>query len=379
MKKSLLAVAVAAALPTLAQAQSSVTLFGLVDAGVEFSDAQANATTSGNTVTEGKSGMRLADGRQLQSRFGVRGSEDIGGGLKAIFHLEHRLSIDTGDTAGGGFNTGNGKFWNGQAWLGMSGNWGQLTAGRQYTPIFWALIPADFSGYSFYNNWAGSSASNVNLVGTSITQGPLRLDNSLAYKSPTFGGLTVYAAYSFGENLQNASAAGGSNEAGAGDIWGVAAGWKLGGLYLGAGYHAADNKAFGTTGASANAAFKNVFAATASYRFTNFGVSLGYTQLNYENIARTDPTISNVLLSAFANIGPGVLIINANQMDFADFTGLRNDSGLNVGAAYRMPLSPRTDWYLAYGMNDVSGVQSTAASSLLDSQNRFSVGMLHRF
>ncbi len=378
MKKSLLAVAVAAALPTFAQAQSSVTLFGLLDAGVEYSDAQANATVVGNTVTEGEGGLRLADGRQLQSRVGIRGSEDLGGGLRAIFTLEHRLAIDTGNTAGGGFAGGNGTFWNAQAWVGLSGGWGQLTAGRQYTPIFWALIPADFSGYAFYNNWAATSGNNVNTVGSFIIQGPVRLDNSLAYKSPTFGGLTVYAMYAFGENLQASAAPGGSDQAGTGDVWGVSASWQLGGLYLGAGYHSADNKAFGT-GVSAQAAFKDVLAATASYKWSRFGVSLGYTQINFENLAGSDPNISNILLSLFANVGPGTLVVNANQQEFSDFTGARNDSGLNLGVSYAVPMSKRTNWYVAYGLNDVSGIQATTATSLLDSQNRFAVGIRHLF
>ena len=380
MKKSLLAVAVAAALPTLAHAQSSVTLFGLLDAGIEYSDAQANATVTGNTVTEGKSGLRVRDGGQLQSRFGIRGSEDLGGGLRAIFTIEHRFTVDTGNTAGGGFGAGNGSFWNAQAFVGLSGGWGQLTAGRQYTPIFWALLPADFQGYGFYNNWAATSANNVNTVGASIFQGPLRLDNSLVYRSPTFGGLTVYAAYAFGENLINSGAAGGSGQAGTGDVWGIAAGWQLGGLYLGAGYHSADNKAFGAaTTLTAQAAFKNVLAATASYRWTNFGVSVGYTQLNYENIAGTDPNITNLLFSAFARLGPGTLVFNAIQQEFSDFTGARNDSGLNIGVSYAVPMSKRTNWYVAYGLNDVSGIQSPAATTLLDSQNRFVVGIRHLF
>jgi predicted porin len=381
MKKSLLAVAVAAALPTFAQAQSSVTLFGLLDASVEYSDSQANATVANGVVTEGKGGMRLANGVGYGSRFGVRGTEDLGGGLRAIFTIEHRLNIDTGDTSGGPGVTGQQKFWNGQAWVGLSGGWGQLTAGRQYSPIFWMLIPADFTSYGYYNNWAATSGNNVQTVGAFITQGPIRLDNSLAYRSPTIGGLTVYATYAFGENLQNSALPGGSDQAGTGDIWGLAAGWQLGGLYAGLGYHAADNKAFGTgaTTVSAQAAFKDVLAATLSYKWTNFGASLGYTQLNFKNIAGSDPGISNIMLSLFANVGPGTLFVNATQREYSDFTGARNDSGLDLGVTYRVPLSKRTDWYVAYGLNDVSGIQAPTANVLIDSQNRFALGVRHLF
>ncbi len=378
MKKSLLAVAVAAALPTFAQAQSSVTLFGLLDASVEYSDDQANATVAGGVVTNGQSGLRVKNGVAYGSRFGVRGSEDLGGGLRAIFTLEHRLDIDTGDTSGGaGLLAGNQKFWNGQAWVGLSGGWGQLTAGRQYTPIFWMLIPADFSSYGYYNNWAAVTGSNVGAAGTLITQGPIRLDNSLAYRSPTFGGLTVYATYAFGENLQNAGLPTGKDAVGTGDVWGLAAGWQLGGLYLGAGYHSIDSK---SVSATVNpVAFKDVLAATASYKFANFGLSLGYTNINLRQPGGVEPSISNIMVSAFANIGPGILIANVIQREFSDFTGARNDSGLNIGLTYRMPLSKRTDWYIAYGLDDVSGIQPTTATTLIDSQNRIAVGVRHLF
>ncbi len=407
MKKSLLAVAVAAALPTFAQAQSSITLFGLLDASVEYSNAQANASVTGTqtgatpgsatgVISEGRSGLRVKNGVAYGSRFGIRGTEDLGGGLRAIFTLEHRLEIDTGDTSGGAGSSlqilaGNQKFWNGQAWVGLSGGWGQLTAGRQYTPIFWALIPADFSSYGYYNNWAAVTGNNVGTGGTGLTQGPFRLDNSLAYRSPTWGGLTVYAAYAPGENLQTASNATGSTAAGTGDVWGLAAGWQLGGLYLAAGYHSLDNKsraamlAADGTAASGGLVFTDVLAAAVSYKFSNFGVSLGYTDITLRTGVgnATEASIRNILGSAFANIGPGILILSVVQRDFSDFVSpgvtFRNDSGLNLGLAYRMPLSKRTDWYVAYGLDDISGVQTTAATTLIDSQSRFAIGVRHQF
>lgn len=384
MKKSLLAVAVAAALPTFAQAQSSVTLFGLLDASVEYSDKQANASiASSGTAAEGASGLRLANGVAYGSRFGVRGTEDLGGGLKAIFTLEHRLSVDTGNTGGGGFNNGNGTFWNGQAWVGLSGNWGQLTAGRQYSPIFWSLIPADFTSYGYYNNWAAATGQNVGVAGAFITQGPIRLDNSLAYKSPTWGGLTVYATYAFGENLgptASGTPALAKDASGSGDIWGIAAGWQLGGLYLGGGYHSVDAKPTGATiTAAGGLVFTDIMALTASYKFTNFGVSVGYTDIKLKTLAGT-PKINNLMFSAFANVGPGTLFLNAIQLEFSDLgAAFRNDSGLQLGVTYRMPLSKRTDWYVTYGLNDYSGAQLTTANTLIDSQNRLAVGIRHLF
>ena len=364
MKKSLLAVAVAAALPAVAQAQSSVTLYGILDASVEYSNDEANSLVNAATgaLTAGDDTLRLNSGTQSGSRFGVRGSEDLGGGLKAVFTIEHRLAVDTGSTQGGLFNTGNGQFWNGQAWVGLAGGWGQLTAGRQYTPIFWALLPADFAGYGFYNNWAGFSGTGFSVV---TPQGPIRIDNSLSYKSPTFGGLTVYAAYAFGEQTNSLPTNGVGG--GSGDIMGIAAGWQLGGLYLGGGFHSIDNDLAG--------ALETVLAATASYKFSSFGLSIGYTSLEYVGGAEAQV----ILGSAFANLGPGTLILNVQNIDPSGFAGLRNDTGLQLGATYTMPISKRTNWYVAYGMNDVSGLQPTASTTNLDGIMRLSVGLRHLF
>ena len=364
MKKSLLAVAVAAALPALAHAQSSVTLYGILDANVEFSNDEANSVVNAanGVVAQGDSTIRLNSGLQSGSRLGVRGTEDLGGGLKAIFTIEHRLAVDTGTTVGGLFNTGNGVFWNGQAWVGLSGGWGQLTAGRQYSPIFWALIPADFTGYGFYNNWAGFTGTGF---GSVTPQGPIRIDNSLAYKSPTFGGLTVYAMYAFGE-ATNGLATNGFGGA-SGDIVGLAAGWQLGGLYLGAGYHQIDNDTAG--------GLESVLGAAASYKFASFGLSVGYTSQEFVGGAEAQ----SILMSAFLSIGPGTLYLNAASIDTDGFVGLRNGDGLQLGISYSMPISKRTNWYVAYGMNDVSPLQPTTSTQTLDGIMRVAVGIRHLF
>jgi predicted porin len=395
MKKSLLAVAVAAALPTFAQAQSSITMFGILDASVEYSDDQANASVVSGAVQQGDSGFRLNSSLQSGSRFGIRGVEDIGGGLKGIFTIEHRLDISTGDTGGGpGFSlpgaaaSTNNKFWNGQAWVGLETRLGNVTFGRQYTPIFWVLIPADFTAYGFYNNWAGFSGGNLN---GATPQGPIRLDNSIAYKSPTMGGLTVFATYAFGENLSaNAatSASPGSSTQGSGDIWGVAANWQLGGLYLGAGYHSVDQKAWSTTVAGGQTAPQSVLAATASYKFTNFGLSVGYTDITLKQVSGNEASISNILLGAFANLGPGTLFVNASQLGVKNLnvysstgtaTATSGGNTFQLGVAYSIPLSKRTNWYAAYGLNDVSNLQPATAANQLDGANRFSIGVRHLF
>jgi predicted porin len=113
MKKSLLALAALTAFVGAASAQSSVTLYGRVDLSV--------AKNIGN------------DAKQIQngsgSRLGLRGAEDLGGGLSAIFNIEHRFNADTGQDT-------NARFWHGRSFVGLKGGFGQVVFGREYTTAF---------------------------------------------------------------------------------------------------------------------------------------------------------------------------------------------------------------------------------------------------
>lgn len=353
MKKSLLAVAVAAALPMYAQAQSNVTMYGIVDANVEYlnDDAAQLLAPANSPAGTGEAFVRMSQGLHSGSRLGFRGVEDIGGGLKGIFTIEHRLNLDTGEVTQGA------KFWGGQAWVGLESGWGRLTLGRQYTPIFWALLPADFAGYAFYNNWA-----------TNNVQGNIRLDNQLAYRSPTMGGFTVFASYAFGES-PNVDTAGTPAAGFAGnDLAGIAASWQMGGLYAGLGYHSIQDVRTGT----ANAAGFNedISAATLAYKSAGWGISAGYTQLGYSGTGE----VNNILLSAFLNLGGGTLVTNAIQREAEGFAAGNGDT-INYGLAYHRPISKRTNWYVAYGAQEVN---ATAARAALDPM-QFAVGVRHLF
>ncbi len=414
MKKSLLAIAVAAALPGFAQAQSSLTMYGVLDASVQWGNSDSNSAytitpatsasytpgATGNTLvpakpasvtrTNGSAGFQLANGVGMGSRFGIRGSEDLGGGMRAIFTLEHGLDVTDGDTLGststGRGDAANNKWWNRQAFVGLSSGWGQVTAGRQYTPIFWALYPADFSEYRYYNNWAAPTGASIS---TLIPQGPVRLDNSVAYKSPTFGGLTVYAVYAFGENLSAGSGGPtGTDAIGTGDVYGIAAGWQLGGLYIGGGFHSIDSKATSTNGNAVVGGVptvgQSVAAIAASYKWQSFGISLGYTQVNLQQFyagSTSDANVNNILLSAFAMVGTGKVILNMYQTTGNDFKSIvapvNNNSTNSFGLTYEYPLSKRTFMYVAGGMSDYSNFQVNGTSRL--KPQNVALGFRHLF
>jgi predicted porin len=316
MKKSLLAVAVAAALPAAAMAQSNVTLFGILDMAVENVNATGAGAGAGN-----KSLTRVNQGIQSGSRLGVRGTEDIGGGLKGVFTIEHRLSPDTGDAAN--------PFWFGQSWAGLEGGFGRLTLGRQYTPLFFALGPADFTGYAFYNNWA-----------TGATQLTNRINDQIAYRSPTFGGATVWATYAPGETAAR------------NDVMGIALGWQMGGIYAAVGHHAIDNVAA--------AAPEAITAAALSYKTAGWGVSAGYITIDTVGADSTD----RILGSAFVSLAGGALTLNVTQVDAPGADKLNG-----YGLSYARPLSKRTNWYAAYGSTEIAA----------GDDNRIALGLRHNF
>lgn len=168
MKKSLIALAVLAA-SGVAMAQSSVTMYGVVDVGLLKSNgtsAQMMGSTGQNNGT---------------SRLGVRGTEDLGGGLKAFFNLEHGLSPETG--AG---NLSGGQMWSRAANMGISGGFGSLTMGRQLNPSFWGIAP-----------WELTGTANYSAVGTQFgyTAGGVRDSSMFMYSTPNMGGFGAKLGY----------------------------------------------------------------------------------------------------------------------------------------------------------------------------------------
>jgi len=182
MKKSVLALAVLGSFAGVASAQSSVTMFGVVDLNVMSVD------NGDRTYSMGTDGM-------ASSRLGFRGVEDLGGGLKASFWLEMGLAADTGGNAGGWGTTtasnANRLFFNRRSTLSLSNQWGELRLGRDYTPTFWSWTvfdPFGTNGVGAATNLALGSDLQTALAGT--TYGTLvRANNMVQYILPngTFG------------------------------------------------------------------------------------------------------------------------------------------------------------------------------------------------
>ena len=172
MKKSLLALAVLGAFAGAASAQSSVTLYGRVDLSV-----------GKGAGVEAKS---LANGSG--SRFGVRGVEDLGGGLQALFNIEHRYNADTGAQSNAL------RFWQGRSLVGLQGGWGQVVLGREYTTAFLqSQLVADPWGWdTVVSGTLGGSGGNTLITGGGPGMATVRNDSSATYKL-SVGGFTFGA------------------------------------------------------------------------------------------------------------------------------------------------------------------------------------------
>lgn len=303
MKKSLLALAVAAALPAVAFAQTNIVLNGSIDVSLESVNDDANG---GNG-----SDLKVSNGVWSGSRFAIVGTEELGGGLKGIFNIEHRLSPDTGTVTSGA------TFWAGQAWVGLQGGFGAIRLGRQYSPIFRALAAGDMTGYSWYNN-------SVGLAGTQI-----RLNNDVTYQSPSLGGFTIHAAYAPGENAADNKL---------GDALGIAGVGAFGPINVGLGYHTIDG------GDAPGADNIKELGVSVGAKFGAFGVGL--------SAAQTDGATPNKRKAYFGNLsagfGAGTVYLTLKKDDQG--TDLDNTG---LGLTYSHGLSKRTFVYASLGYNKV--------------------------
>lgn len=174
MKKTSLALVIAGLAGSNAFAQSTVTVYGIVDTSIRYVSSDNSA---------GNSNLKMDNGAISNSRIGFKGSEDIGGGNKVNFRLENGFNSDTG-----GFSAP-GVLFSRQSWVGMSGSYGQLSVGRQQTPLFDLMAdhfdPLTVGNYDT-NSWLPAGATLV------------RNSNMLKYYG-TFGGFSAGLSWAMGE------------------------------------------------------------------------------------------------------------------------------------------------------------------------------------
>lgn len=342
MKKSLLALAALTAFAGVASAQSSVTLFGVVDLNAR----NVKNGSAGSLKTLSTDGL-------ASTRFGVRGVEDLGGGLRAGFWLEAGFGADTAagasagaDASGNRIGTG-GLVFNRRATLSLLGGFGEVRLGRDYTPTFWnhtIFDPFGTNGVASQTNLitpaSGASGSNTTRVlgytsnglnsGTS-TGTVVRADNSIGYFLPTMGGLYGQVMIAAGEGFTGAKYVGGRFGYSAGPInFAVAVGRTEV-------TSSADLSAV-NFGGSWNLGFATLMAQYHSYEADRTGAA-GFT---------LDRSLDNWMIGAVMPMGASSFKFSyaKSSGEFSDT--VRDGDATQLGLGYQYDLSKRTALYANY-------------------------------
>jgi predicted porin len=322
MMKKILGVLGLAAVATTAAAQSNVTIYGIIDAGlVRESGGAAGSVT------------KLGSGVQNGSRLGFRGVEDLGGALSAIYVLESGFNIDTGVSGQGGLLFGR------QAFVGLkSKDLGTITAGRQYTPLYMGLSAVDpFLG-------AATAASGANM----LAEGGLRMNNTVKYALPVVNGFSGEVAYGFGETATDSSA---------GRNLGALLTYATGPLALQLAHHQANTIPTGTV-PQANG--KTTFVG-GSYKVGTATASLGYAinkgMVVINSSARPNTDSRDVLLGLTLPFGSASTFLAS--VILKDDRSALNADARQMGIAYYYALSKRTNLYAAYARINNDGALGT--------------------
>jgi predicted porin len=360
-------------------AQSTVTLYGVIDEGFNFT-----------TNAGGGRGYQMVSGDVAGSRWGMKGSEDLGAGLKAIFQLESGFDTNTGTMGQGS------RLFGRQAYVGFSSDqYGTLTFGRQYDPTL-----DMWSGFTSTGNWAGDFGAHP--YDNDNSDWDFRIQNAVKYVSPTFAGITGEALYGF------------SNEAGGfaqNRVSSAALQYQMGALSAAVAYLKASAPGLNSSGAiTANEA---VFVASSQQNI-DAGVSYKFNErftasIAYSHVDVYDPISNGYFVSQpaagqnswkFDNVdvngqyffkpdlwlGAGYIYSHAH---ISATTGSASANWHQIALMLDYDLSKRTSVYVqgayqhATGSTgtdfDVADIIGSAAPSSGRNQMVYRVAMLHHF
>jgi predicted porin len=388
MKKTLVVAAISASFAVAAHAQSSVTLYGLIDAGITYTSNAA-----------GKPNWQQTSGGIEQSRFGLKGAEDLGNGLKAIFQLES------------GFSVGNGKFgndggiFNRQAFVGLSSNYGTVTLGRQYDAGIDFLAPLTATG-----SWGGTAFAHYGNLDNLNTNGGQSANNTIKFTSANYAGFTFGGTYGF----SNAPGGFSNNRE-----YSVGAAYQFQGLHIAGSYAEVNNPfasttgsydssttfnplgAFGVNGTINGSSRLRTYGAGASYAFGPAQAGFVWTQARldagtgaFSGTGNLLPTIhqNNYEVNAKYNLTPALGLGVAYTYTQQTLNSISQHFN-QIGAQADYSLSKRTDVYaeVVYQRASGSGANafiynpstlvagSTSGVSNSINQTTATVGLRHRF
>jgi len=436
MKKSLLAVAALGAFASAAQAQSSVTVYGILDVGYVGSNLRiANNAAAANGTVANTTNSQFADSAESTSRLGFKGTEDLGGGLSAFFTIETAITPNAQNAISSSTATANRQTFAGLKKAGV----GQFAFGTQYTTIHNAVSVTDpgnannMMGNVVYDKLTGGSSLTAFNSKTAATQQfsgqqnntsyTVRATNMLSLASDTFSGFQGNAFYVLNNQNTNATPVptGGAGSYSGGTTnatgWGLGANYTWQKLMVTANFQQFTNKSayivdgtgvyssgyptqgfFGGSSAGGTNAKDNQQYYAATY---DFGILKGYVQyvnrktLDANNpnnyVARTAQQIGvrsyiTPTIEGWASAGMGKLTASQQTAtSYALFSSAMTGSnsanfgGFQLGSNYW--LSKRTNLYAIYGQQRTSNQNfgGTAANATSYNANNYAVGVRHTF
>ena len=336
MNKKLIALAVAGALAAPLAANAAPTVYG-----------KAHVSIDAVSVDDSATGAAITDNWQVvsrASRVGVKGSEDLGGGLKAVYHLEWQ--IDMADNTGGSGGATDNITSRNQI-VGLSGNFGTLVAGRHDTPMKMSTGKLDFFG-----DQAGDYNATVGIA-------DVRANNAIAYLSPNMGGFGIQAAVVPGE--QNVTVAG--NEADSiADAVSVAGTFSQGPIYAAVAFESFDQA---------------LLTTTQDYDQTRFGIGympgawkVAFVWENQDQGSAANGDRDLMQVSGAYTVGKNVIKAMYGTTD--EWSNVANSGHDSLAVGWDYNLSKASQVYVQYA--DVDG--ETAGT---DDKSTFSLGMVHSF
>lgn len=315
-----------------ANAQSSVTLYGVVDGSILYTSKTMNPKTGADSGHQ----FSFTGGGMTASLFGLRGAEDLGAGMRAIFALESGINL-----ANGAFGHSNGNFFGRQAWVGIEGPYGKMTAGLQFSPFFLSLYDLDPRGMSNFGSGLLPYVDTVLVTG-------LFNNNAISYTSPEVMGLQAAGMFSFG---------GAAGDFSAGRQYSASLRYHFGALIISGALYSGNA---GGTGASTPIPSTVEFVGRnigASYHFSNdFSIYAAYTL--YKVAGGFDSGVYSGGISYFVT---PYLNINGGVYYTRDGNDSSNHSIL-VASGVQFFLSKRTSLYGQVGYVNNHGRMDTGLS-----------------
>lgn len=335
MKKSLIALAVFGAFSGAALADgSNVQLYGIMDVGVSHFSGLSSSTSQHATSNTG-SLTTVGSGAQSASRIGVKGAEDLGDGLTAVFQAEAGICATGNSTTSKGATTTNGgcsgqanDIFGRTAMVAVAGGFGTAAAGLLYIPAYNNMVT-----YDPFGNGTVGRAGNTDLIGG---LGLTRTNQAVAYITPNLSGFTGTVVYVANRTNNDVTVTGVNTQSS--DV--LDAKYANGPLTLGADYSQLNNYTGGTSDDAAK-----LWQAYGVYDFGVAKISAGYDHVTVENVTGTD---TSYLLGLTVPVGGGNILASYSVGTYQIGAATGNDKAKQASLGYTYALSKRTNLYAAY-------------------------------